>query len=147
MYAYADPAWATRRVNATKDSATSATAIMPIAYVSGAAGPAALTTRDMLKAAVMLGAMTASDRPTASGKLKRRARIPMFLLPCSTLSAAQVACPIQVDDAARHGRGRAPPAPVMCAVAMSRTAHGRFPSVPRRSHGLRRHWPECGQPL
>src|SRR6202034_409962 len=106
MYAYADPAWATRRVNATKDSATSATAIMPIAYVSGAAGPAAFTTREMLKAAVMLGAMTASDRPTASGKLKRRARFPMFLLPCSTLSAMQVACPVQIDDAARHDRGR-----------------------------------------
>jgi hypothetical protein len=44
----------------------------------------------MLKAAVMLGAMTASDRPTASGKLKRRARLPMFLLPCSILSATQV---------------------------------------------------------
>src|ERR1700728_5447460 len=79
---------------------------MPIAYVSGAAGPAALTTRDTLKAAVMLGPLTASDRPTASGKLKRRARLPMLLPPCSIFSATQVACPIQIDDAARHDRGR-----------------------------------------
>src|ERR1700691_3377974 len=100
MYAYADPAWATRRVNATKDSATNATAIMPIAYVSGAAGPAALTTRDVLKAAAVLAQMAASDRAPASGKLKRRARLPIFLRLCSILAAMQVGCPIQIDDGA-----------------------------------------------
>ena len=53
------------------DRAISPMATIPMAKVSGAAGPVACTTRVMLKAAVTVGHITDTDKPTASGRLKR----------------------------------------------------------------------------
>ena len=61
-----------------KDSATSTIATVPMAKASGAAGPVACTTKVMLKAAVTVGEMTESDRPTASGRLRRETKLVMF---------------------------------------------------------------------
>ena len=60
-----------------KESATSEIATMPMASASGAAGPVACTTKVMLNAAVTVGATTESDRPTASGSLKRETKLVM----------------------------------------------------------------------
>src|SRR5580704_12120164 len=60
-----------------KESATSTMAMVPIANVSGAAGPAACTTKVILKAAVIVGEMTARDNPTHSGRLKRDINLAM----------------------------------------------------------------------
>src|ERR1700733_12928364 len=62
-----------------KDSATSVIATVPMAKVSGAAGPAACTTRVILKAAVTVGEMTASERPMHSGRFNRDIRLAMNL--------------------------------------------------------------------
>src|ERR1700691_649262 len=61
------------------DSATSVMATVPIANVSGAAGPAACTTRVILKAAVTVGETTARDRLMASGRFRRRISLAMDL--------------------------------------------------------------------
>src|ERR1700691_1315944 len=58
-----------------KESATSAIATMPIAKVSGAAGPVACTTSVMLKAAVTVGEMTERESAMASGSLRRVIRL------------------------------------------------------------------------
>src|SRR5580700_5234901 len=60
-----------------KEKATSTIATVPIANVSGAAGPAACTTSVILKAAVTVGEMTDSDSAMASGRFKRDTRLVM----------------------------------------------------------------------
>jgi hypothetical protein len=62
------------------DSATNAIATVPIANVSGAAGPVACTTKVILNAAVTVGQMTEIDKPIDSGKLKRFTKFLMLLL-------------------------------------------------------------------
>jgi hypothetical protein len=62
------------------DNATNAIATVPMANVSGAAGPAACTTNVILNAAVTVGQMTEIDKPIASGKLKRFTKFLMLLL-------------------------------------------------------------------
>src|SRR3984885_2476985 len=61
------------------DSAISAIATVPIAKANGAAGPVAWTTSVILNAAVTVGDMTASERPMASGRLRRDRRGAMCL--------------------------------------------------------------------
>src|SRR5580658_9962706 len=87
------------------DSATSAIAIMPIANVSGAAGPAACTSSVMLNAAVTVGEMTASDKPTASGKLKREINFTGYPSPCRPPVAPLV--PGQTGDLSQQLRSGA----------------------------------------
>src|ERR1700689_1132330 len=53
------------------DSAISTGATAAITNASGAAGPAAPTTSVMLKAAVTVGATTASESPRASSSVRR----------------------------------------------------------------------------
>src|SRR5579871_4968162 len=67
------------------ESATSAIASMPIANASGAAGPALCTTRVMLKAAVTVGAMTAKDSASASGRCRRLTSVVMRRAPSAHL--------------------------------------------------------------
>src|ERR1700730_10826909 len=62
------------------DSATNTMATVPIAKASGAAAPAACTTKVMLKAAVTVGQMTETDKPMASGRLKRLTSFVMSIL-------------------------------------------------------------------
>src|SRR6266849_4107795 len=62
------------------ESATNTIATVPIAKASGAAAPAACTTNVMLKAAVTVGQMTETDKPMASGRLKRLTKFAMDIL-------------------------------------------------------------------
>src|ERR1700730_6751641 len=62
------------------DSATNTMATVPIAKASGAAAPAACTTNVMLKAAVTVGQMTETDKPMASGRLKRFTKVAIHVL-------------------------------------------------------------------
>src|SRR5579871_6947683 len=67
------------------ESATSAIASMPMANASGAAGPALCTTSVMLKAAVTVGAMTAKDSASASGRCRRLTSVVMRRAPSAHL--------------------------------------------------------------
>jgi hypothetical protein len=55
-----------------KAAATISSAAVPSAKAAGAAEPAAWTANEILKAAVSVGAMTASDSPTAAGSPNAR---------------------------------------------------------------------------
>ena len=59
---------------------------VPIAKVSGAAGPVACTTSVMLKAAVTVGEMTDRDSAIASGRFSRETRLVMQLRRIATTS-------------------------------------------------------------
>src|SRR5258708_13752461 len=81
------------------DSATSTIATVPMAKASGAAAPAACTTKVILKAAVTVGQMTETDKPTASGRLKRLTNFPIPILsslfPCQASNFLQL--PLAAD--------------------------------------------------
>src|SRR5882757_3372100 len=96
IYAYAEPAWATRCVNAMNDSATNTIATVPMAKASGAAAPAACTTNVMLKAAVTVGQMTETDKPMASGRLKRLTKFTMRV--CVLASPHHIGCNVGIRN-------------------------------------------------